>query len=173
MLCCNHTSSPRSHHQYPFLLLLLLLRLRLRILLLLVLLLLLPPLALHLLAHIESGLRCVSFQEWSAVSGHVQAIDGEGRGLWKRGEESARTHSSHLLAFNMYYHLCARATLLGTGPRACERHATVVMMVCSGLVSIHSPTERIISQIGAKARLSALGPMKLVNYLRTVHVDVP
>lgn len=81
MLCCNHTSSPRSHHQHPFLLLLLL-RLRLRILLLLVLLLLLPPpLALHLLAHIESSLRCVSFQEWSAVSGHVQAIDGEGRGL--------------------------------------------------------------------------------------------
>lgn len=60
----------------------------------------------------------------------------------RRGEEeSARTHSSHLLAFNMYYHLCARATLLGTGPRACERHATVVMMVCSRLVSIHSPTE--------------------------------
>lgn len=91
----------------------------------------------------------------------------------RRGEESARTHSSHLLAFNMYYHLCARATLLGTGPRACERHATVVMMVCSGLVSIHSPTEARLSQIGAKARLSALGPMKLVNYLRTVHVDVP
>lgn len=81
MLCCNHTSSPRSHHQHPFLLLLFRLRLRLRILLLLVLLLLPPPLALHLLAHIESGLRCVSFQEWSAVSGHVQAIDGEGRGL--------------------------------------------------------------------------------------------
>lgn len=79
MLGCNHTSSPRSHHQNP-LLLLFRLRLRLRILLLLVLL--LPPsLALHLLAHIESSLRCVSFQEWSAVSGHVQAIDVEGRGL--------------------------------------------------------------------------------------------
>jgi len=82
MLQPNHTSSSRSHHQHPFLLLLLLLRLRLRILLLLVLLLLLPPpLAFHLLAHIESSLRGVSFQEWSAVSGHVQAIDGEGRGL--------------------------------------------------------------------------------------------
>lgn len=66
---------------------------------------------------------------------------GEGIMEERRGEESARTHSSHLLAFNMYYHLRARATLLGTGPRACERHATVVMMVCSGLVSIHSPTE--------------------------------
>lgn len=142
MLCCNHTSSPRSHHQHPFLLLLLLLRLRLRILLLLVLL-LPPPLALHLLAHIESGLRCVSFQEWSAVSGHVQATDGEGRWLWRRGEE--RRALEHIpptyWLSTMYYHLRARATLLGTGPRACERHATVVMIVCSGLVSIHSPTE--------------------------------
>lgn len=139
MLCCNHTSSPRSHHQHPFLLLLLLLRLRLRILLLLVLL-LPPPLALHLLAHIESGLRCVSFQEWSAVSGHVQAIDGKGRGLWRRGEE--RRALEHIPPT---YWLSTCTTTYAPAPRfwgrACERHATVVMIVCSGLVSIHSPTE--------------------------------
>lgn len=47
------------------------------------------------------------------------------------------------------------------------------MIVCSG-VSFNSLTNRSgLSQIGAKARLSALGPMKLVNSLRTVHVDVP